>query len=60
MYKFPEDFLFQLINEEFKNLKSQIAISSSGWGGRRKLPLVHKKTMGIGVLTSLIYLIIIQ
>ena len=38
--KFPEDFMFQLTKEEFKNLKSQIATSSSGWGGRRKLPFV--------------------
>jgi len=33
--RFPEDFLFQLTVEEFKNLKSQFATSSSGWGGRR-------------------------
>ena len=38
--KFPEDFMFQLTKEEFENLKSQIATSSSGWGGRRKQPLV--------------------
>ena len=34
--KFPTDFMFQLTKEEFSNLKSQIATSSSGWGGRRK------------------------
>ncbi len=28
--KFPDDFLFQLTVEEFKNLKSQFATSSSG------------------------------
>ncbi len=42
--RFPDDFIFQLTREEFEdlrsqtvasNLKSQIAISSSGWGGRR-------------------------
>jgi hypothetical protein len=38
--KFPDDFMFQLTKEEFENLKSQIATSSSSWGGRRKLPLV--------------------
>ena len=38
--KFPEDFMFQLSKEEFSNLKSQIATSSQGWGGRRKMPLV--------------------
>jgi hypothetical protein len=35
--KFPEDFAFQLTNQDVVNLKSQIVISSlAGWGGRRK------------------------
>jgi hypothetical protein len=34
--RFPEDFMFQLSQKEFDNLKSQIATSS--WRGRRKLP----------------------
>ena len=34
--RFPLDFMFQLTQEEFENLKSQFATSS--WGGRRKLP----------------------
>ena len=38
--KFPDDFMFQLTKQEFDDLKSQIATSSSGWGGRRKPPLV--------------------
>ena len=38
--KFPEDFMSQSTKEEFANLKSQIATSSSGWGGRRKLPFI--------------------
>ena len=37
--KFPDDFMFQMTNEEFSNLKSQFATSSSNWGGRRKPPL---------------------
>jgi hypothetical protein len=41
--KFPDDFMFQLTKEEFGNLKSQIATSSSGWGGRRKPPLVFSE-----------------
>ncbi|MBT8364472.1 MAG: ORF6N domain-containing protein, partial [Deltaproteobacteria bacterium] len=41
--KFPEDFMFQLTQEEFTNLKSQIATSSIGWGGRRKAPLVFSE-----------------
>jgi hypothetical protein len=28
--RFPEDFMFQLTEEEFSNLKSQIVISSCG------------------------------
>ena len=35
--RFPEDFMFQLNNEEFTNLMSQIVTSS--WGGIRKLPM---------------------
>ena len=35
--RFPEDFMFQLDNKEFANLKSQIVTSS--WGGRRTPPL---------------------
>ena len=31
--RFPEDFLFQLTNEETENLRSQIVTSS--WGGKR-------------------------
>jgi len=53
--KFPEDFMFQLTKEEFDNLKSQIATSSSSWGGRRKLPLVfteHGALQAANVLNS--------
>jgi hypothetical protein len=53
--KFPEDFMFQLTKEEFENLKSQIATSSSNWGGRRKLPLVfteHGALQAANVLNS--------
>jgi aromatic ring-opening dioxygenase LigB subunit len=36
--RFPSDFMFQLTKPEFEHLKSQIAISSSKWGGRRHAP----------------------
>jgi hypothetical protein len=36
--RFPEDFMFQLNKNEFKNLILQIETSS--WGGIRKLPYV--------------------
>ena len=51
--RFPVDFMFQLDQEEFTNLKSQIVISS--WGGRRALPLVfteHGAIMAASVLNS--------
>ncbi|CAA6799725.1 MAG: DNA-binding protein, partial [uncultured Sulfurovum sp.] len=38
--RFPHDFMFQLTEEEYENLKSQIATSSSEHGGRRYLPYV--------------------
>ncbi|RRC92656.1 ORF6N domain-containing protein [Erysipelotrichaceae bacterium OH741_COT-311] len=39
--RFPESFRFQLNEEEFKNLRSQFATSSSNkHGGRRYLPYV--------------------
>jgi len=53
--KFPEDFMFQLTKDEFNNLKSQIATSSSGWGGRSKPPLVfteHGALQAANVLNS--------
>ena len=53
--KFPSDFMFQLTKEEFGNLKSQIATSSSGWGGRRTPPLVfteHGALQAANVLNS--------
>ncbi len=53
--RFPEDFMFQLTRDEFKNLMLQIATSSSGYGGRRKLPSVfteHGAIMLASVLNS--------
>ena len=44
--RFPEDFMFQLTNEEFKGLMLQIATSKKGRGGRRKLPLVFTDFVG--------------
>ena len=36
--RFPNDFAFQLTWQEVTDLKCQTGTSSSGWGGRRKLP----------------------
>ena len=52
--RFPKDFAFQLKREEFANLISQIAISSSH-GGKRSLPWVfteHGAIMLASVLNS--------
>jgi hypothetical protein len=35
---FRDDFAYQLTEQEFRNLISQIVISKSGAGGRLKLP----------------------
>jgi hypothetical protein len=55
MDRFPADFMFQLTNEEWKSLRSQIAISKKGKGGRRYAPFVfteHGVLMLSSVLTS--------
>jgi len=49
--RFPNDFMFQLSPEEFKNLKSQFVISS--WGGVRKLPLAFTE-QGVAMLSGLL------
>jgi len=52
--RFPADFMFQLTNQEFANLKSQIVTSS--WGGlRRAMPYAfteHGAIMVASVLNS--------
>ena len=53
--RFPADFRFQLTQAESDHLISQIAISSSGHGGRRKLPRAfteHGAIMAANVLNS--------
>lgn len=53
--RFPADFMFQLSRQEFSDLISHFATSSSEWGGRRKLPLVFTQegvSMLSGVLNS--------
>ncbi len=47
--RFPEDFMFQLNTEEFKNLIFQSGISS--WGGIRKRPHVFTE-QGVAMLSS--------
>ena len=49
--RFPEDFMFQLNIEEYKNLIFQFGISS--WGGTRKLPRVFTE-QGVAMLSSVL------
>jgi hypothetical protein len=60
--RFPADFMFQLTHGEFEslrsqfaisNLKSQIAISSSDWGGRRHPPYAFTE-QGVAMLSSVL------
>ena len=53
--RFPIDFMFQLSPDELNILRSQIATSSSGWGGRRTRPFAfteHGAVMLASVLNS--------
>ena len=49
--RFPDDFMFELSQIEFDNLKSQIVTSS--WGGTRKLPSVFTEH-GVLMLSSVL------
>ncbi len=50
--RFPEDFMFQLSDEEFDNLKSQIVISS--WGGMRRAKPYAFTEQGVAMLSSVL------
>ena len=49
--RFPEDFMFQLLKDEFDNLKFQFGISS--WGGTRKLPYAFTE-QGVAILSGIL------
>src|SRR5437762_2468231 len=51
--RFPADFAFQLTRQEFAHLISQIAISKTGRGGRRKLPWAFTEHGAIMLATVL-------
>jgi hypothetical protein len=51
--RFPKDFMFQLTEQEFRILKSQIVISS--WGGaRRAFPYAFTE-QGVAMLSSVLH-----
>ncbi|MBK5254351.1 MAG: ORF6N domain-containing protein [Peptostreptococcaceae bacterium] len=51
--RFPEEFMFQLTEDEYENLRSQIATSSkeNNYGGRRYMPYVFTE-QGIAMLSA--------
>lgn len=53
MSRFPPDFMFQLSKEEFQSLRSQIATSKIGRGGRRYLPYVFTEH-GVAMLSAVL------
>jgi hypothetical protein len=50
--RFPEDFVFQLSQDEFENLRCQVGTSSQ-WGGRRYRPYAFTE-QGIAMLSSVL------
>ncbi|MGK2906748.1 MAG: ORF6N domain-containing protein [Desulfuromonadales bacterium] len=49
--RFPDDFMFQLTNQEFIGLKSQFVISS--WGGVRTAPYAFTE-QGVAMISSVL------
>lgn len=53
MDRFPEDFMFQLTEEEFAGLRSQFVTSKKERGGRRYLPYVFTE-QGVAMLSGVL------
>jgi len=51
--RFPEEFHFQLTDQEYENLRSQSVTSSSGHGGRRTLPYAFTE-QGVAMLSAVL------
>lgn len=51
--RFPTDFMFQLTENEFDDLKNVVSGSGERWGGKRKLPLVFTEC-GVAMLSSVL------
>ena len=49
--RFPDDFMFDLTYQEFRNLTSQIVTSS--WGGARRPPMAFTE-QGVAMLSSVL------
>ena len=52
--RFPSDFMFQLTPEEVERLRSQIATSKTGPGGRRYRPYAFTE-QGVAMLSSVLH-----
>ena len=52
--RFPDDFMFQLSQEEYISLRSQFATSNKGRGGRRFEPYVFTE-QGVSMLSSVLH-----
>jgi len=51
--RFPEDFMFELTQDEFDSLRSQIATSKKGRGGVRYLPIAFTE-QGVSMLSGVL------
>lgn len=51
--RFPDDFMFEMTKEEFKNWRSQIVISNNDKIGLRHSPMVFTE-LGIAMLSSIL------
>ncbi len=51
--RFPEDFMFQLTEDEVQSLRFQFGTSNEGRGGRRYLPYVFTE-QGVAMLSSVL------
>jgi len=51
--RFPDDFMFQLTKAETEVLRSQIATSNEGSGGRRYAPSVFTE-QGVAMLSGVL------
>ena len=51
--RFPDDFMFQLTEQEWESLRSQIATSKKGRGGRRYAPFAFTEH-GVLMLSSVL------
>ncbi|WP_236973801.1 ORF6N domain-containing protein [Membranihabitans maritimus] len=51
--RFPDDFMFELTESEMENLRSQIVMSSSDWGGLRHKSFAFTE-QGVAMLSSVL------